>query len=1429
MKNSITLILLAINLFAFAQSPTQNYIKNITYLSPSTQAINESDTLVNVAYFDGLGRPLQTINVQAGGNKQDIVTPFEYDKFGRQVRQYLPYANSAQTTSSPNYRNNETVINGINTLYQQKFPEDVLPQSVNAYNETLYEKSPLNRVLKQAAPGKNWIADTISHIDRAIKFSYQTNKTFEVRKFDVGFIGGNVLTTELLCPTAYKANQLYKNITRNENWTAADGVNNTTEEFTDKEGKLILKRGFNLGKRHDTFYVYDKFNNLTYIIPPLASDAVVIDNFTISTLNHNFPWVKLVALRNDISSDFLAETAGVPNSEILNIDLSAKYGGKGGFSLVPDENGTIILNLNIATALPTEYRTGIIADLTDMGTYADKELGRVEGDGYSYIFSIKGNMIEVTGYGKVPSINKSLNGGQKLEYSQNYPWTKLCIADSRVVDLYEIAIKELDNSEILTTYIPNDYGASGGVAISIDEFDTITLSLNINSATPVDLTKGTAFPLDIQRSISDRTLGTVSGNGYSYEFSIKDNTLHIDGFGKVTTITTFFSQLAIVRYTVDEKAVKAMCYIYHYDKRNRVVEKHIPDNGWTHMVYDKLDRLVLSQDENLRLKKQWLFTKYDKLDRVAITGLYEDNRTRIAVQDFFDEHIDYDRNVVRSVNFIKRLPGDISLYYDEGTTFPTPKKYYSIQYYDEYLTDDPGNIPAASYEVNLETAKSLPTVNHTNVLDDTGSFWITNIQGYDAKARPIWSKAVNSFLATEDVTQIKLDFTGRTLETWNTHIKDGSSMFVIDQFEYDNLRLIKHKQGVNFQYPQLIAHNKYDELGQLIQKKVGGDYQSSIPYEYLSVFQTVDYTYNIRGWLKSINDPINLGTDLFAFKIGYDNLYNGNISSTQWKSTNDNILSRYDYQYDKLNRLNNATSYNGSSPSNYNEGSISYDKNGNILSLVRTGLKTNNTLGQIDNLVYTYKPHSNQLLKVTDYAPDVEGFNDGNKETENDYRYDDAGNLKKDLNKGIGLTLEEEITYNHLNLPVTVTVDANNYIIYTYDASGQKLQKLANVNGEKTTTDYADGYLYENNILQYFSHPEGYVRNEMDGNFKYIYQYKDHLGNVRLTYSDANSDGSITATEIIEESNYYPFGLKHKGNEVIASTNIAQKLKYNGKELQDELNLNWYDFGARNYDPALIRWSNIDPLAEQYNTLSTYAYALNNPMYFMDPNGREIIIYSISAGKQVKDKYTYVENRDYSKMDGFKADAYKALDAIYKASNIEVDGKNVNVMDAIISDKRELSVVYGGEERGSHFAPAKSSPNRKDPNKAGDDIGTIFFNNTEGIMFDDVVNPEFSNYFTDQLKSGKFKKTTKVISPTSVLGHEIIHAFNFVNNRVNFYKRRGSGPVNFGPVTFPNQEEGKTTSLSSQLNINLGESPRNNYRGHPVQTENVTSNKIKKN
>lgn len=268
----------------------------------------------------------------------------------------------------------------------------------------------------------------------------------------------------------------------------------------------------------------------------------------------------------------------------------------------------------------------------------------------------------------------------------------------------------------------------------------------------------------------------------------------------------------------------------------------------------------------------------------------------------------------------------------------------------------------------------------------------------------------------------------------------------------------------------------------------------------------------------------------------------------------------------------------------------------------------------MDNLVYRYDS-GNKLTDVKDTGNKNYGFKDVSVPV-NDYAYDKNGNMIRDVNKGIS-----GITYNHLNLPREITIGTKK-IAYTYDATGNKLEKkVYKYASIPSTTIYAGNYIYTKppaargkttkTTLAFFNHAEGYVTPSNTGKFDYIYQYKDHLGNVRLSYADTDNSGSINPnTEIIEESNYYPFGLKHKGYNNVTSSNgnsVANKFKYNGKELNEELGLDWYDYGARNYDAALGRWHSKDNKAEFYFANSPYVYALNTPINAIDPDGNLVI------------------------------------------------------------------------------------------------------------------------------------------------------------------------------------------------------------------------------
>jgi hypothetical protein len=189
---------------------------------------------------------------------------------------------------------------------------------------------------------------------------------------------------------------------------------------------------------------------------------------------------------------------------------------------------------------------------------------------------------------------------------------------------------------------------------------------------------------------------------------------------------------------------------------------------------------------------------------------------------------------------------------------------------------------------------------------------------------------------------------------------------------------------------------------------------------------------------------------------------------------------------------------------------------------------------------------------VYDASNSPQGFKDNENATpfdEEDYTYDANGNMTADANKGI-----TEINYNHLNLPTEIIYSSTKKISYLYDASGSKLQKVVTSGASVVSTDYLDGYQYRNGILQFFGTSEGYVtdiRTKIDpttqkDNYNYVYNYLDHLGNVRMSYSYNETQNVL---KIIEENGYYPYGMKHEAyNTVLNRYKAVELLPLSGQK-----------------------------------------------------------------------------------------------------------------------------------------------------------------------------------------------------------------------------------------------------------------------------------------
>ena len=147
----------------------------------------------------------------------------------------------------------------------------------------------------------------------------------------------------------------------------------------------------------------------------------------------------------------------------------------------------------------------------------------------------------------------------------------------------------------------------------------------------------------------------------------------------------------------------------------------------------------------------------------------------------------------------------------------------------------------------------------------------------------------------------------------------------------------------------------------------------------------------------------------------------------------------------------------------------------------------------------------------------------------------------------------------------------------------------------RNVTDYCGNIIYKDGTLNMILTPEGYV-SKVDGKYVYHYFFKDHLGNVRAV---VNGNGILEETD-----DYYPFGMPF-AKKMNAS---VQPYKYGGKELEKMHGTNLYDFEARMKEVALPLFTTPDPLAEKYYSWSPYIYCMNNPMKYIDPDGRVVII-----------------------------------------------------------------------------------------------------------------------------------------------------------------------------------------------------------------------------
>ena len=393
--------------------------------------------------------------------------------------------------------------------------------------------------------------------------------------------------------------------------------------------------------------------------------------------------------------------------------------------------------------------------------------------------------------------------------------------------------------------------------------------------------------------------------------------------------------------------------------------------------------------------------------------------------------------------------------------------------------------------------------------------------------------------------------------------------------------------SINGAGPTVISEFSYDAVGRMIGHSLG-------QYNLFSHF------YNIRGW--------NTATTSRHWRQNLEYSPGGRIAAQQWWCWGpDDRTRRYDYRYDSASQLVAAAySDNGRSYQIFST-EYSYDLNGNPLTIRREGKVGENFYQCVDDITLTYD--GNRLVRASDagFEPYFQGarhFIDG-ADLDTEYTYDALGRTLTDANKGITATV-----YDFNSRPRSMTFDGGNRTEWLYDAAATLLRTthtvamtspsvpgMASADSTEyvsTVTDRLGDLIIEDGAVSRIVTDNGFALPD-GAAFDYCFYVTDHQGNNRMVI---DADGTVHRIE-----HYYPFGLSFEVTN-FTSRGTTSRRSFGGKEFDRTSGLDLYDQEARQYDPALLRFTRPDDLGDKYLPLSPFAFCLNNPVLFTDPSGQ---------------------------------------------------------------------------------------------------------------------------------------------------------------------------------------------------------------------------------
>ncbi|MBR4660654.1 MAG: RHS repeat protein [Bacteroidales bacterium] len=471
------------------------------------------------------------------------------------------------------------------------------------------------------------------------------------------------------------------------------------------------------------------------------------------------------------------------------------------------------------------------------------------------------------------------------------------------------------------------------------------------------------------------------------------------------------------------------------------------------------------------------------------------------------------------------------------------------------------------------------------------------------------------------------------------YVSVNSSTVNSTEFDYDIFGRLIYSRGEQGEEPGMAVQElySYDIRGRL----TGKETFRVLPYQQKSIG---------NGSRRHVNNDGDIDSFVFGQYLRYFNpvkqssrlRWNGLISEIAHQHGENGPVTTNGYFYDDAGRLTDNIRYDGTQQTDkFTERNLSFDRNGNILSLKRYG---SSATAPQDNLSYTY--YGNRLTHLNN--PGVATYT---------YTYDNNGNTLTDSRRGLSFT------WNHLDLPASITSnpDGTNATVvdYTYLADGTKA--LA------TTSN--DGYAYLGTMtyrlsggtwsLESVPFTGGRFMANSSGGFDEYRYITDHLGSTRVivTGSDYHE---------VEQNDYYPFGMRIADNTL--QTTASNRWRFSGKEIQTIGGVGLVDFGARLYDDFRVQWPTQDSYSECYYSITPYCFCLNDPNNHFEADGNQSGIVGVilwigsghilehQSGNHLLKEFGYAMNHPVIAFNvGFAGENYPPFWLSQKAANFAVN------------------------------------------------------------------------------------------------------------------------------------------------------------------------------